>query len=688
MLMNIPDKANIFVGRRPELARVATALATSRLLTLTGTAGVGKSRLALRALASEEDRGGRDVHWVQLRSLRDDALLADAVADALGLADHTARTALEAVCGFIGERPLILVLDSCEHLVPGCRALLARLLAACPRLTAVATSREVLRLPEEEVLRVEPLAPARAGLALFTHRAADAGVLVHDAEDQKRARRLCERLDGVPLAIELAAAQLRTASLVELVDRVRSGLDMGRPAGAGADVSGPGPEPGPDALREAIDWSHELCDKAERLAWARLSVIRGSFGPELAHATAGGAPPLEQPAEVDKALTGLVQRSVLTEEDGRYRMLDAIRDYGHERLTESGEEHAAADRHARFLSRLAAQAHREWLGPHQAAWYAQVGKGYAETAAAADHLLATDPGAALQLLADIGFFWICNGHLHEIEHYVDRAVAAAPAFGPARVRGLWLLALCHLLRGEHDKGLAVAGRCRAAAVEEGTGELLQQAAYAEGLGELLKGRPQSALAIADAGLRGSAVPGEDARFDRGTVLCRLIRIFALTGSGDLARARGEAQDLRDLCLGHGEHWTRSYADYQLALIALLDGRAQDAVEHARAVLDAKCRIGDSFGIAMGLDLAAVAWAHQGQARHAALAYGAGHTYWQLVGHPQRGTPEVAPLREESERMARAALGDEAYEEAFRRAAEGDPASLAEWAAYGLPVPHV
>ncbi|OEV10457.1 hypothetical protein AN220_31175, partial [Streptomyces nanshensis] len=252
---NIPEETTSFVGRAAELARLAEALREQRLVTLVGGAGVGKSRLALHALGTAPPGAG-SIYWADLWPLRSDELLAATVADALGLSDHTPRMPLDALCGWVADRAVLLVLDSCEHLVPSCRHLVGELLTACPHLTVLTTSREPLGAIREAVLPVPPLAPGTEAVALFRQRAEAVGRPLREVSEQRLAAGLCARLDGVPLALELAAAQLRHHTLAETSDRIRSGLDLlddpGR-SGPGA-ASGPGgAEPGPSGAGPGPD---------------------------------------------------------------------------------------------------------------------------------------------------------------------------------------------------------------------------------------------------------------------------------------------------------------------------------------------------------------------------------------------------------------------------------------------------
>ncbi|MGY0020821.1 ATP-binding protein [Streptomyces sp. YJ-C3] len=674
MLRNHPDETNTFVGRTEELDRLAGALRHDRLVTVVGGPGTGKSRLALHAVSGEASHGFSGVCWADLWPLQGDELLAAVVADALDLSDHTPRMMADVLCAWVGDRRLLIVLDSCEHLTAACRDLVAVLLAACPRLTVLATSREPLDLPGEVLVDIGPLDPATDALTLFEDRAARAGRPLRGAEDRLFATFVCDRLEGVPLALELAAAQLSHHSLEETATRIRAGLDL--------------PDQ-PDlrplrhrALRTAVGWSHELCHPVERLLWARLAVFPGPFDAELAVEVCAGGP--LTPDDARDALAGLVHRSVVVRDRDAYRMLDTVRAYGRMWLRNLDEETAVEARHAAAILELTRRARREWLGPSQSYWYARMRDLYHDVCAAVSFLLGSDDPAALEMAGNVAFFWVCCGHLHEAMYYVELALEHADDEDPHRARALWSLGLARILQGDHPEGRALAAESLRAASALGDREGVRQATYLEGLAALLDARPILALHRADDALSGVPAPRteDDARAEAarsaptfGTMLCQLVRIFALTSSGHLEQAREDAEALRGTCLRLGEYWTRSYLDYQLALIALFQDRTRAAGAHARNMLDAKRRIGDQFGIAMGLDLLAASCAEQGEVERAATAFGASVEYWRAVGLLQRGTPEVEPLRRQTEATVRAKLGDSAYEAMLRHTEGVAPEAL-------------
>lgn len=427
------------------------------------------------------------------------------------------------------------------------------------------------------------------------------------------------------------------------------------------------------ALRTAIGWSHEWCEPRERLLWLRLSVFGGPFDEAAARAVCSAAPLAE--ADVPPLLAALVAKSVVRRGgDGSYRMLDTIREYGAMWLAEVGEQDVLRTRHAAHFLALVRRAERDWLGPGQRAGYRRVGAAHGDVCAALDFYLATAPARALDMAGRVGFFWACCGYLHAARAYLERALAAArpeKVTRAVRVRALWALGVTLLLQGEKDAAHRLAVGCEALVMTPGDGgpadppdgepALALDAAYLLGLSHLLAGRPLAARIVAENAL--GAAPGTP--FDSPARLrCHLVRVFALTGMGLFTDARAEAELLRSGCAAREEYWTRAYADYQLSLICLLESRPAESAAHARAMLESKRELGDSFGTALGLDLLAAARAAQGDGVGAARAYGTGHAYWQAVGHPQRGTPELKAVREEYERTARGALGDRAYEAAF------------------------
>ncbi len=660
---NLPVVTTSFVGRDSELDSIDRALRDHRLVTLSGSGGVGKSRLALRTAEQVRDRYPDGVWWADLSHLDDDQLLTTTVCDGVGLLDHSPRRPVAALCEWLSDRNLLLVLDCCERVVDSCRQLVTELLSAAPGLTVLATSRQPLGAEGEHAVEVPPLSAGEDGdeaVRLFRDRAATVvpGLALDSPGDTAAVAEICRRLEGIPLAVELACAQLRESSAQEITGRLASRLDA-----LSDDTLWPRRH---RALRTTIGWSHELCAPLERLLWARLSVFRGVIMAADAEAVCAGGP--LGAAEVAPALESLAEQSVLRRTGDGYRMLDTLREYGAMWLAELAEDALLTDRHARHFAQTAVQAHTGWLGPQQVEWYRRVASTHADLCAALEHLLAEDPERAMEMAGCAGLFWSCCGHLHQARAYLERVLALPLSAGPHRTRALWALGITLTLQGDHEAARRVGKECEEAARlgQDAEGALL--AAHSMSFTYLMMGRPQTAHLVSDHALRQH--PGDPADAPS-QMRCRVIRLFALSALGRLDEAYEEATRLQRISLRFGEHWARAYADHQLALIHLLQGRPRHAENHARAMLASKHELHDSLGIALGLDLLAGAIAAQGDGVAAARTSGTGHTYWRIIGHPHRGTPELGAIREQWELRARQAAGNTAYESAYRRASADD-----------------
>uniref|UniRef100_A0AAU2JKP5 Regulator n=1 Tax=Streptomyces sp. NBC_00049 TaxID=2903617 RepID=A0AAU2JKP5_9ACTN len=671
---HLPDENTGFVGRRAELRRIAAELAEHRLVTITGVGGVGKSRFALRLAGRLADGFPDGAWWADLTPLQGDRLLVATVSDSVDLSDHTPGMPSAALAQWLAPKRMLLVLDSCDHLAEPCARLVADLLAAAPGLTVLVTSRRPLGVEGERVITLEPLpAAGRDAMDLLRRRTVGdprSGPRVPGQWQTAHATEICTRLEGIPLALELAAAQIR----LQGIDAVREQLGSRFELLVNHERVWPQRH---QTLRTAIGWSYELCGPLERLLWARLTVFRGPFDLASASFVCEGGP--LTPDTLPAALDALVRSSVVQQEGSRYRMLDTLREYGATWLAKLGETETVADRHAVSCLDTARQADAEWFGPGQLAWYGTIDERYTDLCTALDRLLRTDPDAALALAGSVGFFWSCCGRLREARDYLEQALLLSDARGAERARALWALGVVLTLQGEFAVAQDISEQCarearhaeyasaRGEAV--GPGDMTLDAAYLVGLLALLTGRPMAALVVAGHVL--DAVPGEPAA-SAARLRCQLVRVFGLTGLGCLDEARDEALALRALCVDRGEYWTRAYLDYQLALIGLLEGDPEAAADHARAMLEGKRKLGDGFGVALGLDVLAAALAACGDGELAADVSGTGEAYWRSTGHAQRGMPELRALRQKSEHTARESIGSPTYEEIFLRALSGLP----------------
>jgi predicted ATPase len=374
---NLPVELSSFIGREREISEVEGLLAETRLLTLTGTGGCGKTRLALRVAGNLRERFEDGVWWVSLAPLTSPDLTPKSVASALGMHEQPGRSTTEALSDHLRFRDLILVLDNCEHLIEACAALAEALLLCCPNLKILATSREPLgvageatwpvpslslptahrRPPVEELVRYE-------AVRLFVERAAaarpDFAPTEHNAPVVVE---VCRELDGIPLAIELAAARTKVLTIEQIAGRLGDSFRL--LTGGSRTVL-----PRQRTLRATIEWSFELLPEEERTMFRRLSVFAGGFTLEATEEVCSGGGIAEE--GVFDLLSRLVDKSlIVTEErDGhaRYRMLETVRQYGAEKLRDAGELQVIQQRHADFFLAMAEEAEFGMVGPDQAAW--------------------------------------------------------------------------------------------------------------------------------------------------------------------------------------------------------------------------------------------------------------------------------------------------------------------------------
>jgi predicted ATPase/class 3 adenylate cyclase/DNA-binding CsgD family transcriptional regulator len=343
---NLPVQLTSFVGRGPQIQDVRQTLADNRLVTLTGAGGVGKTRLAVEVAHGFDDA----VWFVDLAPITVPDLVPVAVARALGLPDQVGRSMVETVIRFVGDRHMLIVLDNCEHLLDATAAFIVDLLGTCPGLTLLATSREPIGVTGEVTWRVPSLSLADEAIELFTDRARRVRPAFIITDDNATAvSEICTRLDGMPLAIELAAARVRALSLDEILASLH---DRFRLLTGGARTAVRRQQ----TLRASVDWSHALLTEPERVLFRRLAVFMGGFDLDAAQAVAGGGE-VESYHVVDQ-LTLLVDKSLVVAENNsgrtRYRLLETMRQYALEKLGESGEADRVRVRHRDYYTAMAA----------------------------------------------------------------------------------------------------------------------------------------------------------------------------------------------------------------------------------------------------------------------------------------------------------------------------------------------
>lgn len=428
---NLPLQLTSFIGRQSRIAGVAGLLSANRLVTLTGAGGVGKTRLAIEIGARLGDNYADGVWLVELAPLADPALVPRAVAGALGLTEEAGRPILESLLSYVRARELLLLLDNCEHVVAACAAFAERLLQTCPGLRVMATSREALNLIGEVVWLVPSLSvpssevhvssgdskPGTSELLDFEAvrlfvdraRAASSDFTLGDRNATAVAQ-VCRRLDGIPLALELAAARVRALTVEQIASRLDERFQL---LAAGRRTAVPRHQ----TLRAMVDWSYALLSDGERSLFRRLSVFAGGWTLEAAERVCAGEEIEDR--EVLGLLSQLVDRSLVVAEqrgeEKRYRLLETLRQYGSERLRESGEEVAVRDRHLAWFLALAEQADPEFYRAGQAAWYDRLETEIDNVRAGLEWSKTESIrlAAGLRLAGALWRFWYTRGHLTE-----------------------------------------------------------------------------------------------------------------------------------------------------------------------------------------------------------------------------------------------------------------------------------
>jgi predicted ATPase/class 3 adenylate cyclase len=590
---NLPRQPTPFLGREREVAEVVQMLRDDhlRLLTLTGTGGSGKTRLALQAAAEVLDAFPDGVTFVPLASLSDPALIPSAVAQALEVPEQGGRPVVEVLRDHLAGKQLLLVLDNCEHLLAAVADLVADLLAAIPGLTVLATSRAPLRLRAEREWAVPPLAlPWRppppptaeqlspyAAVRLFIERAqAVRPSFKVDNANAPAVAEICWRLDGLPLAIELAAARVRLFPPEALLARLEKRL----PFLTGGARDAPTRQ---RTLRDAIAWSHDLLDPEERAVFRRLAVIAGGFTLEAAEAVVGPGGGLDVVGLVEQ----LCENSLLRSEEGtgdepRFGILETVREFAAERLTESGEEEVTRDAHAAFFRMLVEQARAGMEGPEEAAWHARLTVEHANVRVALGWLLERgEAETALAMATGVRRFWEFRYHYAEGISWLERALAAAgPA--PTRVRGWGLRSLGNLVfvNGDARRAIALYEEALAIFRTERDDEGVNIALSSLAIGRTTLGELTAARVAAEEGLAVSRRIGNE----RGEAYALRGIGFAASVAGDLPAAVDAYEAALAIFRRLGEHWAGLNTLTELGWVALQQGslqRARDLGEEAK-----------------------------------------------------------------------------------------------------------
>ncbi|TGB16007.1 LuxR C-terminal-related transcriptional regulator [Streptomyces sp. MZ04] len=651
----LPVEPTSFVGRTTELALVRDAFDEARLVTLVGPGGVGKSRTALRGAGALGERFPDGVWLVELSALADAELVPDTLAAVLELPEQSGMSTLDAVVAHLQGRRLLIVLDTCEHLLDACAMLCDLLLRETADVCVLATSRQPLDVPGERCLPISPLAPDDA-LDLFVQRAAaiTPRFSVSDA-NQAQLRMLVDRLDGIPLALELAAVRLRAVPLRELVVRLETRFGVltgGRRTSIARHQT----------LSTAIGWSHDLCTPKERLLWSRLSVFAGSFDLSVVEQVcAGGELPLP---DVLEALIGLVDKSVvqrIADDGSRYRLLDSIRAYGCEQLARAGGAALMGEQHFAYCQELGQQFWDGLISSDQTRLHQAVRAEIADIQTALQYAYAdagTERAAqGLWLATQLGPYWRAAGRLSEGRYWIDKGLALVPEDCAERAWGLFMTGVFAVWTGD----LAVAPErfqeAREVALRCGHERVAMFTAPYIGAMRALCGEVEEGLAAVREGRRRIEAAGDAL----GMSVVHYEGALLLAVFGDIDGALEFCSAGLEHLEGTGELQFYGSTLMTQGLILWLAGQHEQSAAPLRQALDAVSEIGDVLVAA--LCCLGLAWHAAAEERNARAAWllGYAESARRLSGDPVAMLPSLLEEQEAVQKSVRIALGGAEFE---------------------------
>ena len=656
-LLALPQPLTPLVGRERELEELRLTIARRevRLLVLTGAGGSGKTRLALEAAREAAASFANGVALVELAPLDDPTLVVPAIAHAVGVTAETTQQPAEALATALRSRELLLVVDNVEHLREA-TPVFVELLSRAPRLVILATSRTVLHLSGEHVFPVLPLEEA-AALELFAQRARSVvpGFRL-TGKNEHVVREICARVDGLPLAIELVAARIRTLPLAQLADLLTARLSF--LAGGPRDL--PARQ---QTLRATLDWSYRLLSEEERRLFARLSVFPGGTTLEAAAEVC-----LEGDQETALGLLeSLHDASLLVAQEGgavmRYTLLETVRQYGADRLQESADDETGR-RHAEWYLALAERAEQELSGDRQTAWFATLDAEHDNLRAALAYLEAT--GASdlqLRLVVALSRFWYVRAHLGEARRRLDDALAAEAAQPPLlRRRALTAAGAIALLQGDYAAATRFSEEALVAAREVGEERLVANALSNLGAIVLAAGDQPRAAAVLEEAVALAREVG-DTRIM--ALAINNLGDLALT-TGDYERARPLFEESHVLLTTRGDTSNIARSHFNRGAAALMLSEDETAEADFLDGLGLARRTGDLEDVAWCLEGLAAAAARRRDGERAATLIGAAGALLTRMGAEFK--PFERQLHEATETQATSLVGEPEYRAVRERGA--------------------
>ncbi|MEU0885699.1 LuxR C-terminal-related transcriptional regulator [Lentzea sp. NPDC005914] len=682
----LPAELTSFVGRRREVGDVKRLLTQGRLVTLTGVGGTGKTRLAQRVATELRRAFPHGVWFVDLphrngtdqpaTEAHDPDVLACLVGAALGLPMQSALPPLRLLADQLAARHMLLVLDNCEQLIPACATLVDTLLRTCPEQRILATSRELLGIAGELTYAVPPLPTPESqtspdlkelsrneSVALFVTRAEVAETGFQLTEQNRAAvADICRQLDGLPLAIELAAARIRVLTPLQIVDRLGDRFALL----SSSERAAPHRQ---QTLRACVGWSFDLCSPSERSLWARLSVFDGGF--QLAAVEGICADDTLPEAGILDLVTGLVHKSILTFDNrgafARYRMLETIRQYGQEELGRRGEAASLRRRHADWYTSRADEAERDWFGPDQDRWCQWLWAEHGNLRVAFDFCLSVPDGRerALHLAGTLWFYWLVFGLVSEGRTWLRRALEANAERTRDRAVAQWIDGHLAFVQGDLDTADAQLEAARDLARE--LGDELTQARAVKRLGAVAMFRGDHELANA---LLTDALARFEALGEQGASVAHARIGLAMNSylQGDFAAAVQQDQQVLAICRPRGDRYLLAHGLNNLARVEFALGKLESASAHAHEALKLGRSLPDAMTLMFSLDLLTEITAAAGDYERAATLIGAARNRWQVLSSVRHWTVLAEPHREWVDRT-RQALGDAAFAAAVRRGSD-------------------
>lgn len=593
---NLPVQVTSFVGRESEIEAVTALLAEHRLVTLTGAGGSGKTRLALQVAAGVDDDYTDGIWWVDLAPLSDPSLVPAALARVLGIRESPLEPVTETVVRYLASRRVFIALDNCEHLVEACAGLARSLIQGCPAVTLAATSREPLRVEGEVIWAVPPLslrqdetaAPAEA-IRLFVDRArASQPRFTLSASNADAVAQICARLDGIPLAIELAAARTRLLTVDQIAEALADRFHL---LTGGARTALPRQR----TLESSVDWSHDLLDEGERVVFRRLAVFAGSFTLDAAEKVCA-----DDPITTDRVLdllSGLVDRSLVqvadeTETQTRYRMLETMRDYARHKLADAGEAEAARERHLDRYLAFSEQAAGGLEGPDLLKWLARVDAELDNIRAALDWSpRSANPDRGGRLVGCLCLYWFARSELAVGRARLEATLDASSGDRPERADALSTLCMVNYRVGDMvkagrygDEAIAIARRL---GDSRRLGRALHWRAWVRHWGEA-----DRFAAWAD--------------FDEAAILLRETEDHAYRAlnlamfgwsradTSELPRARALLDESLTLTDATPAPHARCYCLFSIGYLCGLEGRFEEGTSYLGEALDLAQQIGDYY----------------------------------------------------------------------------------------------